>query len=389
MTQSNSSGVHWASSFTQSAGFSAILVFVVLFFASHVPAAEFELEGIMVRQPIGSRTNVVKPLISHLKLSVQDCKWLIREQLPNEAPDYSEMGADGTNIYRLIMMRRSTQGSGAPMAVQSKKVAPINSASGAIFPGAFPHFEPPPHKAILYLAYASGCYLDTVRNEMLPTIPIAPPDQFTPALQLNRAAWERYSDSFRLVRELAYFAPPYGNRTSQPYPYTNGYLSVSKPILTNGVQIPLEFKYFYMERFRDNKGNDLYPSSIILSEYSFRATNVRSRVSVGSFVPETPSNMLVTDHRFVLNSNPIPPISLNAIRGSWPSSDETIATAEYQGLARIDWKLVRANSFREATRLQQERPQLARFLFVLFFAIVAGGFWLIRRNLKTNQTQNK
>jgi hypothetical protein len=130
-------------------------------------AAEFEVNGVMIYQRDG------KPEFPYdMRISVRDCKWSIvqRSMLGTNKMQriQTELTYDGTNIYNLSHVERQVENEAWQVV--------SNSYAASLYSGEFPFRNLDPEIVLLFYAYASTCYLDTVTNNQTGPIKFQPRD---------------------------------------------------------------------------------------------------------------------------------------------------------------------------------------------------------------------
>jgi hypothetical protein len=101
-------------------------------------------------------------------LTLNGCNWLIRLNRQYEgtngihAPDYEEVSCDGTNVYFIDNFRTETE-----KANKTRKLRGSNVATGISYKGQVFHNRLIDEAGIIWLTYASGCYLLNNTNGLI------------------------------------------------------------------------------------------------------------------------------------------------------------------------------------------------------------------------------
>ncbi len=102
---------------------------------------------------------------SKLRVYVRDCQWAIFQTWETATNKLiTEMSDDGTNIY--VLEHQEARDAGASATAAEWPVDPF-SWLGEIHPSGFPYRRLNTEIGILFYAYASSCYLDSLTNEMI------------------------------------------------------------------------------------------------------------------------------------------------------------------------------------------------------------------------------
>jgi hypothetical protein len=211
-----------------------------------------------------------------------------------------EMTDDGTYIYVLSHVELPERG----WEVQS------NSWAGEMYPPGAPRRLLAPELEMMFYAYASACYLDSVTNQLLTPIKMGPQQLADDDLQAP--AWITRDSPSSLPAEICFLKT---NRED-----TNCILRTFAFTNVGGAHIPLKAVLTGFGK-----------SGAPLVEYTFEAERVSGGTSVATFTPELTANTFIQDYRFagVADDLPIFYPGTNA----WPSEAASRAHPNYQLLS--------------------------------------------------------
>lgn len=277
-------------------------------------SAEYEVEGRLegVRHLDGGQVYKIPPV--SFQVTVQDCKWMIHAQ--NEgSPNAFEhvMSFDGQYMYKL--------------GVRS------NEWGGAVSREGVPFFGPFPTIPVIWLALASGCYLETHEKSIEPPYSTA---VWRPAIPVSISLSK---DPARLPQTVVFLDDGYDRSTGvaqkreAPYDrgFTNALYSVSKSTNVSGGVLPAEFE---LQVFRANPSNHAEGVELDYS-YTGYITAVRGTCSTSNFVPTIPADIpgYISDKRFAsMESLSAKPFEYQAQR--WLSESEVERLPRYAAYAK-------------------------------------------------------
>jgi len=251
----------------------------------------------------------------------RDCQWAvftIWETSTNRI--IQEMSDDGTNIYlvsRIEKLENNWMWTDVP-----------NSWVGSIHRSGFPRFALQTVEEILFYAYTSTCYLNSVSNGFVDPIKFEPDDLFEGDKRVK--AEIKYSNgSIRLPQEI-YFSP---RRLGE----TNIILRVNTITNIGKLQIPLELS---LTRFASD---DWKP----LIDYSFKLISAAPSCSLESFKPSISSTALVSDYRFSHGQAYVPPI-VEFATNSWVSEAAAKSQSDYKS-TQLDWEEIQKQGSQKLT----------------------------------------
>jgi hypothetical protein len=274
---------------------------------------QFEVEGVMT---ITSQTGNPSPFSCLLRVSYRDCHWAVFQTWEYPTNRYvKEISDDGDYIYS--MDHFETNDVTGPNSRSWKPME--NSWNGGIYPGGFPRWTLAPEISIVFYAYASACYLNSVTNLLIDPIRFQP-REMDDGDQLVSAKVTRNSDSLRLPKEIL-FSSLDGRRT-------NAIFTSSNLVKVGGIDVPMHIR---VDRYATD--------GRLLVVYSFRATNVDAGCSVTSFKIPITNRTLVSDYRFSRGTAAVPPIMHGFITNDWPTIEKARSTSGYK-VTQLDWSRV-------------------------------------------------
>ena len=268
-------------------------------------AAGFAVNGSFTiqhtRDMRGRPTKVEGPF----SIKCRDCQWLIRSRRSDQTTDYEEDGCDGTNVYSLTWFASSSRG--------------FNSGAARITAGIVP-FNSPPLNRILWLIYASSCYLSNAPANRLPALMSSSDRHAYLFYPEQPAEWRSTGTAMPLpvvaiLYDDGYFrywpddsfgfmtGPPNAQKWRPPYDqgFTNAVLSVESFFEHEGGRIAREATFRCFLRKRDGTS----PRDLALgTTYTFFGSNISSDIQLTDFRPEVKGVVLVTDKRFEKHKNP-------------------------------------------------------------------------------------
>lgn len=302
-------------------------------------AFEFEVEGKGILTAYGYDGEVLSTTEAQFVVSVRDALWTIRERQKNYNVDYVEAGTDGTNVYVLTSFVNAIRAREAA----GQKVG-INLGTSYIIPGTLPRVHDSTIIPIVWLAYASSCYLDAATNSRLPPLDIAFPNPFnltrTREAVIERAAGEPrlpstavlLNDGTRAYWADREYAPwvkaPSILRAPKPYDegYTNNIYRVISFTNVNGLQLPLEFECsFFMPKPYGNASTEL----VRMTYKTFRAISVVPKTSRKDFRPQLPGPVTTADYRFALGPAAVPGPIRYMVTDHWLGNTEVLKLPDF------------------------------------------------------------
>ena len=262
---------------------------------------EFELEGVMSDEPAGHTA-----FTCNMHVAVCDCRWAIFQTW--ESPTnriITELSDDGTNIYQLDHIEKPSVNNGwEPMP---------NSYVGNLYPTGFPLTVLDPENVILFYAYASSCYLDSVTNGLLAPIRLGPGPSMTGNARVPDNLF-RNPSSPRLPGRICFL-----EIHDLGVQWTNAILSTFDSTNLGSIKIPSRVEFV---SYRANPAR-------IVTRYAFHATNFLNHCSLQSFTPVLAGRAVVEDNRFARGRVDVPPISYPQITNSqWPTIEQSMAQGE-------------------------------------------------------------
>jgi hypothetical protein len=240
-----------------------------------------------------------------------------------------------------------------------------NSWIGKLYPGGFPRWDLAPEMTILYYAYASGCYLDSVTNGLADPIKFQPIDLQDGEMQV-KASVVRSPLAPQLPTRICLFAPN-GTRT-------NGVLSSSNFTNVGNLRLPLNVNVLRYST-----------AGKLLEEYNFQIEHVRPVCSLNSFIPELTNETLVFDYRFSHGNADVPSIFHGVISNGWPT-EQTARMNPSFAVTQLDWEKAMARQ-RTNPRVvnRPQSPWLDRCFMALSIAGAAVCFAMaFRKRKKSN-----
>jgi hypothetical protein len=278
------------------------LLFGLDAFAAQAPQ-EFQVEGVL-------HTKGSSPSAAHrVQVNYKGGQWAIREIAETNVKDASRwpanltipnvtvntLSSDGTNIYYVAHYETNSITSASfehPNAISNNLIA-------AIYAPGFPDGLPHPSMAILFYAYLSTQYLNSVTNDLLDPIRLGYGAGRVPAI------YKRMQDSVGLPSEIVFFDEE-GKRT-------NAILQSSNLGSRSGIVLP---KRVVVTMFASFNGEPV-------ATYDFEATVLRDKCGSIPFRPDLTTGAYVNDCRFSRGAiaGPVPAISYG-IRTNWPTEAE-------------------------------------------------------------------
>lgn len=309
---------------------------------------EFELSGIMEISP---HRYEIPSFSCKMRVCCRDCQWAIFKIWETKTNRIiQETSDDGTNIYSITHVE-DLRNNWIWTDIPNSWVAQIHRSG-------FPRYVLQTEEVMLFYAYASSCYLNSLTNSFFDPIKFEPNDLLEGNVRVKGVI--KYGPApVRLPQELYFLSV-------REYK-TNAVLSASNITNIGRIQIPLDVS---LRRF-------VLDADKPLIDYTFKVDKLSLTCNVDSFKPRLPSNVLVSDYRFSHGQAYVPPIVESATNG-W--IDE--ATAKLQPgykVTELDWE-----------KMQKERSKSlspkASYVFIakiFLLSTIAGGVALIAIYLRT------
>jgi len=218
---------------------------------------------------------------------------------------------DGINLYELPSLRMNPQAAGEPILVPIRRLFPIGRPDNHVARVA--HGISPlaniSMPEMVWLAFASNCYLDTVKTNRLKPFW----NNITPKIVLTDytvpAVWTRMGEQPRLPSHIAFIKPEVSgvisltNNTLVLTPSRSSYVGYTNAVyeattttnLPNGLRLPLAFTF------------TRFVGTNVLGTVSGNVTRIRAGSFRGTFAPDLAGKRVIEDLRF-LGSNPPPTI---------------------------------------------------------------------------------
>ncbi len=307
-----------------------------------------------------------------------------------------EVGTDGVNIFTLCSYDTNYQGlhtlkvpqqQGEPLT--KHYVGPFkseNTAVGNILSGVVPTgHEGFSMSPLIWLMYASGCYLQSQTSNLPPVFHSLP--DFTGRGVMMPAQWKTSSLFPNLPTNLAIINPGYlltmhrGEPARLPIAtvYTNLLATVTSVTNVSGYLVPIASHITCFEP--DTSQLRATPQHIpIKLSYTAHlvATMVRAHDSPGSFLPRVPSRTAVTDYRASGLGIPTPTF---LVSDNWPTVAESSAMQTW--LPRGTPKKTAAD------QLRKFHGGMAIFCGITFTLLAAATLtWLLLRTETKQQTKH-
>jgi len=314
-------------------------------------AYEFEVDGVMVVTPLSNFALRMKlPQFScRMHVCYRNCQWRIAQVW--ESPTnriVQTISTDGNYIYKVDHVE----------TLQTSWKALPNSWTVEIHAPGFPRRILAPEAMVLFYAYASNCYFDSVTNRLLDPIKFQPSD-LQNGDSVERAVFALNSDALGLPRQISFLSAEQDvtNASFSAFGFTN--------IGPN--QIPLTA---VVTRFAQGPH----------TRYEFRANKIRSDCSLVSLKPQFPSGALTYDYRFSRGKVDGPPIAYPLSLDHWPSEAEAKLQPGYR-TTQLNWEVMK-----KRTQASQARPKRAQRLIVIGVLLVSTAFFttmVLRRSRRS------
>ncbi|MBE0541118.1 MAG: hypothetical protein IH623_07015 [Verrucomicrobia bacterium] len=288
---------------------SVLICLLPLFGEETSSAQEYTVEGVASFECIRAPD---EPAV-FFRLTVSGCKWYIRMTWPdNLSWDYVDASFDGENLYYLSCMETWVNNQRLKGEKVGDNIAVARISKTAVLHDAHAHAIAP-----VCFAYASGCYLDNVKDSRLEPIIFWPLSTGIFSIQnvvLQETEITRHPAVPHLPTRVVFFddglerngtraAPPF--KRARPYDtgFTNAILVADSFTNVNGFALPTAaFLVVFAPKDQEFSPRDLGKTSndlLRFSKYQIMATNFQAGSSMTSFVPRFPGITLVTDERFV------------------------------------------------------------------------------------------
>jgi hypothetical protein len=237
-------------------------------------AFEYEVEGKLENEGYLALGKVVKDATTYFTVSVKDCRWLIQfsADLSKVAGGYKQVAFDGQNLYYFGVRRDSGKNA---------------IWGGAVSRDTVPYSAAIPRAPIIWLAFASSCYLDAHPKKLLP-----PYSSAMVRAEIS-AQVVRCSGGARLPRSIVFmddgFDRTYGKPKVRPAPYDKGFTNAIFTALgftkVAATEVPREFSLVV---FRPS--SEARSAGELEVAHVFRGivTEIREGCTRTDFVPEIP-----------------------------------------------------------------------------------------------------
>jgi hypothetical protein len=270
-----------------------------------------EFNGFRPEQDVPASSYVTK-----FSVSVSNCLWIIRSFRPDSDLDYFETGTDGRNVFHLNSFETTAR---ANAQLNASSVGTV--ASAKVDPGVVPRIYEAPANTVIWLTFASRCYLDSVKldgklDRLLDYIGKGSSlnnylsDYHSPMIT---ATWERNAAPPRLASSIVYYddgqldywesqqasqvLPPFRKRRNPPYDhgFKSAELIVSTTTNVGSVVLPLSATFsIFAPRQSGVSSNDIY----LLQRFRISVTNTTANVTLHAFLPAPPGSVQCRDNRF-------------------------------------------------------------------------------------------
>ena len=304
-------------------------------------------------------------------ISVSNRIWFLHmaDIKTNVQVGYWEISYDGKYTYSLVFQEEWVQIARAHYGTGQYE----NVAVGIVAPHEVPHFPFQPQSAVIWLAYASGCYFASASSPRL-----------EPAASLG--VGPRGVDQTSFLRQKAYWTcsrqPPYlpssvvylddgiidpkgsgGQPLRWPEPLDAGFTNTVYQVLEYTNLGPLELPVragmkTFSARFHVTGGRTTSELALFY-EYEVQATNfITHLVQTGAFRPRIPGVTLIDDERFT-TSDPNRGLSYRQRENRWLDDSEVRALPEYRVAAARASAVVSAAVREPASLKGKPLPDLA------------------------------
>jgi hypothetical protein len=310
---------------------------------------EFEVQGVMQITPHRTKANSTT---CRMRLFCRDCQWAITQTWEvGTNRVVRQMSDDGKNIY-IIEHIEALLPNAETEAIPNSWVAQIHRSG-------FPCWVLETEAITLFYAYASTCYLDTIKSDLIDPIKVQPSD----LLYGNRRvkAWvARNHDSPRLPNLIGFF--DYSSKLTNTVLRAESFTNIA------GFQLP---NRCLLRRYDPRNGKKLI-------DYEFHADELNGRCSMQSFTLNLPKNTYVSDYRFSHGEAYVPAIVHPSASGGWPTEDQSKKKKSF-AVTQRNWEQIQMNDAMAARRAGNVRSVLVRIVLALFLLAPLVIFWALWR----------
>jgi len=314
---------------------------VIAWSCSAVRGIEFKVEGIDDFSAFIRSSNFLPDISkrTHFTIIIRDCLWIARTSTEGENIDYIEAGTDGTNVYVLT----SFAGDLARRKQTNQVVGP-NVANAYVIPGAEPRISNAEAIPILWLAFASSCYLEQSTTAKLPSLQVTviTPSHLKSMLDCDVT---RMDGLPKLPVQVVFYHPgiteTWREREYAPWvtapkitralpPFNHGFTNSSYRVLqtTNlgTFSLPLRAEYLrFFPKQSASTSNDLK----LVSAHRITVTNFTMSVNIQAFTPVVPGVTDAMDYRFASQEEAPGPVRYRFTE-KWLSNDDLRNRPEFK-----------------------------------------------------------
>jgi hypothetical protein len=272
---------------------------------------EFALEGVLSVVP---QRYSIKPYSLRMEVAYKHPNWAIRQIWETDGTNrlVTELRDDGTNLYKLDHWEPMTKkySSGDYSEAYPRGWTAELHRSG--FPSYVNVFEP----FIIYYAYASAPYLDSVTNSLLIPMKFSP-EYWEQGDRPVKALITRSGESLNLPKSICFFS--YEGDKTNAVMISESFTNVGKVRIPNVVHVT---RYA-----SDGK---------VLCLFRFDVSKVRSECGIPSFRPIIPaSQAVISDFRFSHGHAYVPPVT--SFTNDWPDELQSKSHPSYKA-TQLDWE---------------------------------------------------
>jgi hypothetical protein len=298
------------------------LIFYFVFAGNSSPlgAVEFEIFGLLKREPLALRG---KTFNYQMTVAVSGCNWSISKTSVDRIGPTFWLSTDGANIYKYIDYQNVLRNTADERASRA-----INHAMGEIHSSGFPINVLEPEIMVLYYSYASQCYLANNQTDSVYPIKNNPNDLDHPSRKVLVKVSESAGDFSSSRQLLFYTIDPKGQTI------TNGLMTASKPAITTQGNIFTHVEY--LEYFSGAK-------QMAICRYSFDASNVLLQTPKAHFVPTPAEKTRFYDYRFSPSQYAVVAVRHTNLLSHWPSEAASRQLPTYSNIVNTDWKKFQAD----------------------------------------------
>jgi len=253
------------------------------------------------------------------KVIVSDCSWIIRTKRDDEtAVDYFEAGGKWgeSSIYFLSSFTNSYSKLLESKATGSDETDGVVGV-GRIYAGEVPHINESESLSILWLAYASRCYLDKNENKLLEPVNWFGGQQFFDKGLFLPATVLRFENLKGLPEKVVYYNDGFFRginggtgeavirKLDPPFDggYTNAIYSVIEKVNSGAVVVP---KTFTFTTFRPAPGGAGSNNVTSVKRYAFYADNLYdTNVEIVAYYPILHGKTSISDRRGVSSNSTV------------------------------------------------------------------------------------